>query len=322
MGAPETSVRSRSSWRAVVALLCVTVVWGGTFVWMKQGLSAVERAVGAGHETLGVALFMVLRFGIAALCMAVFVPSARTGATRDAWRGGFWIGALLFVGFALQMLGLTEVTPAVSAFLTSLYVLFTAVLTASMERRGPSLALFVGVLLATVGAGFIRGRPELSFNVGEWLTVGCAVLFALHILATDRITKRVAPMPVTLTSFVWVTIGGALLIGTALLSGPPVDAGKLLGLMAESDFMLPVVLSSVLATVLALSLMNVYQRQLDPVRAAVLYAIEPIWAALFGIWYGTDAFTPYLWLGGTLLLAGNLVAELGQRRRLRDVAQA
>jgi drug/metabolite transporter (DMT)-like permease len=82
------------------------------------------------------------------------------------------------------------------------------------------------------------------------------------------------------------------------------------------------VLSSVLATVLALSLMNLFQRRLDPVRAAVLYAFEPIWAALFGIAAGTDRFTTYLWLGGGLLLSGNLIAELGQRWKQRAGSSA
>jgi drug/metabolite transporter (DMT)-like permease len=73
-----------------------------------------------------------------------------------------------------------------------------------------------------------------------------------------------------------------------------------------------------LATVVALSLMNHFQRELDPVRAAILYAFEPIWASVFGLVYGTDKVTVYLWLGGGLLLAGNIVAEIGQRRALQE----
>lgn len=300
---------------AILALLVVTVIWGGTFVWMKQGLAAVEAELGAGHERLGIGLFMALRFGLAALCLVAFVPAARRGLSGAAWRGGVWIGGLLFAGFVLQMLGLTEISPAVSAFLTSLYVLFTAVLTAGLEKRGPSLALFLGVVLATIGAGFIRGRPEIAFNFGELMTVACAVVFALHILATDRITRRVAAMPVTLTSFVWVTVGSvALTVVASCEEGSP-SFGELAAMTTTAGFAVPMLLSSLLATVLALSLMNLYQRRLDPVRAAVLYAFEPIWAALFGIACGTDAWTVYLWLGGTLLLVGNLVAEIGQRRR-------
>jgi drug/metabolite transporter (DMT)-like permease len=325
--APDSSMDASSStrntatpWRAIGALFVVTLIWGGTFVWMKQGMDAVERALGPGHATTGIALFMVLRFGVASVCTAAFIPASRRELTGDAWRGGMWIGALLFVGFALQMFGLAEISPAVSAFLTSLYVLFTAVLTAGIERRGPSLALFLGVVLATCGAGFVRGRPELSFNRGEIVTVGCAVLFALHILATDRITKRVSPMAVTLTSFVWVSVASLVLFGVSMMRTGAPGADALLRLVTSAGFAVPLLLSSVLATFVALSLMNHFQRELDPVRAAILYAFEPIWAALFGIASGTDSFTVYLWSGGALLLAGNLVAEIGQRRKLREAA--
>ena len=304
--------RPASRWTAIAALLVVTVIWGGTFVWMKQAMDAVQTGLGSEHANTGIALFMVLRFGLAAACVAAFVPSARR-LSREAWIGGFWIGLVLFGGFVLQMLGLAEVSPAVSAFLTSLYVLFTAVITAGIERRTPRLALFLGVVLATVGAGFIRGRPEIAFNTGEILTVGSAVLFAAHILLTDRVTKRVAPMPVTLTSFVWVAAGSAVMLVPSLVLPDGAGARALVDLSVTPSFAVPVVLSSLLATVLALTLMNVFQRRLDPVRAAVLYAFEPIWAALFGIAAGTDQLTTYLWLGGSLLLAGNLIAELGQR---------
>src|SRR5262245_11824179 len=181
MTAPPPVPRA-SRLTAIAALLVVTVIWGGTFVWMAQALDTVGEVLGSRGSVAGIALFMTVRFGLAALCVAVFVPSSRRGLSRETWAGGFWIGLVLFAGFVLQMLGLEDVSPAVSAFLTSLYVLFTAVLTASIERRPPGLALFAGVVLATVGAGFIRGRPELAFNGGELLTVGCAVLFAAHIL--------------------------------------------------------------------------------------------------------------------------------------------
>jgi drug/metabolite transporter (DMT)-like permease len=311
-----------SRWSAIGALLVVTVIWGGTFVWMKQALEASLERLGSGAGLAGIALFMFLRFGLAAVCLALFVPSARRELTRGVWTGGFWIGLVLFGGFVLQMMGLEEVSPAVSAFLTSLYVLFTALITAGRNRRGPSLALIVGVVLATLGAGFIRGRPELAFNTGELLTVGCAVMFAVHILVTDHVTKRVPAMAVTLTTFVWVSLGGALLLAASALAGGGPGIAELLALTATPAFAVPLVLSSLLATVLALSLMNLFQRRLDPVRAAILYAFEPIWAALFGIAAGTDRFSTYLWLGGGLLLAGNLIAEVGQRWKERMAARA
>ena len=72
-------------------------------------------------------------------------------------------------------------------------------------------------------------------------------------------------------------------------------------------------MTSLLATVVAISMMNVFQRDLDPVRAAILYAIEPIWASIFAIALGLAVADVWLWVGGSALFAGNLVAEFRRK---------
>jgi drug/metabolite transporter (DMT)-like permease len=158
-------------------------------------------------------LYVVLRFGLAAALLALW-PRARRGVSRGVWRGGAILGALLAVGFLFQTLGLERVTPAVSAFLTSLYVAFAAILSAWMHRARPHWPLLVGVALATLGAGFIEGPPQLTFGTAEWLTVACAFIFAFHILATDRITKAEEPMPVTLAMFACTAASGSLALAS------------------------------------------------------------------------------------------------------------
>lgn len=329
-----------ASRRAVWALLCVTVLWGLTFVWMKQGIETAERRLGPAGATAGIGLFMSLRFGLAALGMLA-LPAVRRGLVRDrtgehergaarlgVWTGGGVIGGLLLAGFLLQMFGLRGVSAPVSAFLTSLYVVFTALLTAARARRVPGLALLAGAALATFGAGFIQGPPQLSFGPAEWLTVGCAFAFAVHILATEHVTLRVAPLPVTFTTFAWVTLGSlATLAWGALGPGAPTPAdlgepgaegglaGALVGLALDPAFATPMLLSCLLATVLALSLMNTYQRELEPVRAAILYAVEPVWASLAALGLGQADVDRWLVIGGVALVAGNLIAELAPAAR-------
>jgi len=301
-------------WKAIAALFAVAVIWGATFVWMKDAVTAAEARLGPGHVVSALCVFLVLRFGAAALIVFAVSRSARTRVSREAWKSGLWLGGLLFAGFALQMSGLVDVSPAVSAFLTSLYVIFTAGIGAFSTRGRLHAALVAGAVLATVGAGLVRGRPDLSFTTGEWLTIASAVVFAIHIVATDRATRRIDPMAVTFTSFV-VVAGIALvgfLVSRVLGDAPGVDA--LVALVTAREFLVPLTLTTVLATVVALSLMNIFQREVDPVRAAILYAFEPIWATLFGIATGHDVLTSWLWFGGAALLAGNLVAELGPRR--------
>jgi drug/metabolite transporter (DMT)-like permease len=218
------------------------------------------------------------------------------------------------------MRGLSDVSPAVSAFLTSLYVIFTALLAALKSRRGLRWSLAAGAVLATLGAGLVRGRPELHFTFAEWLTVGAAFAFGVHILATDRLTRVVEPMRVTFTSFVVVALGNLAIFGVCLLRDDALTREHVIGLLCAREFLVPLVEITVLATVVALSLMNLFQRDLDPVRAAILYAFEPIFALFFGLAAGLEVLTPWLWIGGGMILLGNLVAEMGGVRAARKVA--
>ena len=88
------------------------------------------------------------------------------------------LGLILILGFLIQMFGLTDVTPAVSAFLTSLYVVFTAIMGVALGRQRVTSFMIFGVLLATFGAGWISGPPRVEFGIGEWLTVVSGFLFA------------------------------------------------------------------------------------------------------------------------------------------------
>ncbi len=302
-------VRKRNP-RAILALLAVTVLWGWTFVWMKQSLDAAQGSLGRPGGASVVSLYIAVRFTVAAVVLALW-PRARAGLDAGAWLGGAILGGLLGAGFLLQMLGLEGVTPAVSAFLTSLYVVFAAIITFAMHRTRPHLPFVIGVVLATFGAGFIQGPPQLAFGLAEGLTVASALVFALHILATDRVTRASPPLAVTVAMFT-VTAGfglGALAVLTASGAGPSTAA--LFALFRVSAFIVPLLFSAILATVVALTLVNVFQREVDPVRAAILYALEPIWTTLIAAFVGFGLPGFWLWIGGGALLAGNLIAEYG-----------
>jgi drug/metabolite transporter (DMT)-like permease len=296
--------------QAVVALLVVTILWGWTFVWMKQSLNAAALALGRSGGPSVVALYIGVRFAIAAIVLALW-PRARVGLDRGAWRGGLILGVILTVGFFLQMVALQGVTPQVSAFLTSLYVVFAALLTFVVHRARPHVPFVAGVLLATFGAGFIEGPPQLTFGLAEGLTVVSAFIFSLHILFTDRLTKAHAPLAVTLAMFVCTAVSALGGLAVFLSRGGAPSTAELFALLRLPAFLVPLLLAAFLATVVALTIINVYQRELDPVRAAILYALEPIWTTLIAAALGFGAPGFWLWIGGGALVAGNLIAEYG-----------
>lgn len=304
--------------RALVALLIVTIIWGWTFSWMKEAIDAAALIIDGGMAFV-VGLFMVIRFGLASLLMPLIIPGSRPGLRSFVvWRDGGILAAFLLGGFLLQMFGLEGVDPAVSAFLTSLYVAFTAILTVLADRRLPGMVAVTGVVVVTIGAAFISGPPQLSFDLPEWLTVLCAVLFAGHIVATDRITKRTAPLPVAWISFVWVALGSMVLLAFGWVQRPDIHWEQISELLTTTSFVRPALLAGVLGSLVALTLLTSFQKFLSPVRAAILYSLEPVWAAMIAVAMGQTSVDGWLLFGGGLLLVGNLWMEIWPRLRSKN----
>ena len=296
--------------KATIALLGVTLLWGGTFIWMQQSLNAAAAALPNIPENDVVVFFVMMRFVLAAAVLVTVFPRARAGfANAEVWKGGAWLGLIVWGGFLLQMLGLTGVTPAVSAFLTSLYVVFTALIGVALGRQKLTGFAILGVLLATFGAGWISGPPQLNFGVGEWLTVGCALLFGAHIIVTDRVTKIVDPVEVTATMIVTVAA-----LSTVVYLVMAFDTmSEVMGLMRDFDFLFPLLCCAILGSLVALLVLNMYQKEVTPVRAAILYALEPVWAMLGSLFLGLEGdVTFWLPVGAAALLIGNLVVEYEQ----------
>ena len=293
--------------QATLALFSVTIIWGWTFIWLKRAMTVAD-AHGAG--VLGATLFVTLRFALGGALLPLFPGMRNAMRGRAVWRDGALLALFIFIGFLFQMLAIAQLTPAVSAFLTSLYVVFTALLLAGWRGRLQSTPLLCGAALATFGAGWIQGPPQLHFNWPEWLTVFSALLFAGHIIATDVVTRRVSPLGVTFSSITLAGSMGLLRLNLQMLA-QPAALGELL---RDPAFLEPLLLSAFFGTFVALLLVNRCQKLLDPVRAAILYALEPVWATLLAISYGMVTANGWLLLGGGALLLGNLIAELAPRR--------
>ena len=295
--------------RAVWGLLVVTIVWGATFIWMKQAMNALQSEIDFYGQTAVVSVLVGGRFLIAAV--ALFIGSSKARAAlreKELWSGGTVLGLILLVGFTTQKVGIDTISPSTSAFLTSLYVVFTAMISTKMTGQPVTRMMIAGVLLATFGAGFIEGPPHLSWGKGEILTVICAFFFALHIIFTQSITQRMDPLGVTITSFLVVSIGSLAI--SFLMGGE--DTFKLWELTLQQDVLVPLLCLGLLGSLFALLLLNLLQRHLHPVQAAIIYGLEPVWATMFALGLGLTDWTGWIAVGGSALLLGNVLVELRQ----------
>ncbi len=285
-------------------LLLASLLWGASFFSMKAGLDATARHAG---ETAAPLVFLLLRFGVAALLFPLLFPAAVKGLTRGAVRDGLLLALPFHAGFLLQVFGLARMPSSVAAFLTSLTVVLTPVLGRLFFRERPTTGTWIGALLAFGGIAVISGAGAAGLGTGELLTALGALAFAAHIHLTGPITSRHAPEPLTWMLFVsGVAIDGA---AVAALRVPPSVLGSSL---TDPSVLWALLFTATLCSVAANTIVNRHQKSVSPTEAGVIYALEPLFAAVLAAAFAGEPFTTRTALGGAALLAGQWAASRGK----------
>lgn len=289
--------------RADLLLVGIAVIWGTTFTIVGQTVA-----------TFPALALIALRFTIAG---ALFVPALVRRRRELGSRGvvvGVMLGLILFAGFASQTFGLRYTTPARAGFITGLNVVLVPILGLFVGQRAPARAV-AGVALAAAGLAILSSNcalevsaPHLSCaglgapsqRLGDAMVLVCAFAFALHIVAVSRWATALPVVPVNAVQLVTV----ALVSSTATLAIERPLPMPAAGVLAAALFL------GVLATALVFWLQLVLQRHTSATHTALIFALEPVFAALFSwLWTG-ETLTVAVLLGGALMLAGVIAAEV------------
>lgn len=303
----------------LAALVLTTLIWGTTFPAMKA-LSA----------DLSAAQIMVLRYSIAWALLLPFLWSAR----RNEWGWGMALGALVLVASWLQIEGLMHTSSNRNAFLTGLSVLLVPVIGSLIGHRvHPALWLACALAAAGMAALFWEDAP---WNHGDTLTLVGAVFYALYILALGRSHRpwratpgqapepppRVLPLAAVQIGLLWIAPAlslSAAPLGTAL-GGGGLDGAWVAwqGAWAWLGQVPPQVWDSVLylavvASIGGISLQAWGQRRVAPVPAAVVFGLEPVFAALAAWWLIGERLSPSGWLGAALIVSALMLSQWADR---------
>lgn len=268
-------------------LVLVTLVWGGTFLVTRIALRDAAPLT-----------ILVLRFGIGTLALAgLFRPRLR-GLRRTEVRDGAILGGVLFGAFALQTSGLQHIPSSTSGFLTALYVPAVPILQLILFRKPPAPLAWAGVGLGFAGLVALSGVDgvALSLGRGEALTIAAAGCSALQIVLLGRYSPTADPVRLTVVQLAVVALL-ALLAAPLMGERPP---------RITSGLAVAVLGLGLLGTAFALAAMTWVQRTMEATRATVYYALEPVWAGLFGALAGEPLGARAI-AGATLIVAGVVV---------------
>lgn len=274
----------------------MTAAWGSTFFLIKDLL-----------VRLPVADMLALRFGIGSLAL-VLLAGRRLRMSRRTLRSGAVLGLLYGVAQILQTAGLAHTAASVSGFITGLYVVATPLLGALLLRTRISGTTWAATGLATVGLG-VLSLSGFAIGYGELLTLASALVYAGHIIAMGRLSAPGEALPLSLVQMLVIT---AVCLVAALWPG---SGGPGVQLPANAADWLSLLYLAVIAGALTMVLQTWAQARIEPARAAVVMAMEPVWAAAFAVALGGERLTLRMVVGGLAILAAMYLVELAPRRR-------
>jgi drug/metabolite transporter (DMT)-like permease len=280
---------------ALLALIAVTAVWGVTFVQVKDAVALYPLFA-----------FLAVRFAIASVVLAVPAAGRLRSLGRGGWVAGASLGLLLALGYALQTAGLERTTVSSAGFITGLYVVFTPLLGLLLFRTRVGGAVWIGVALAVAGLAMLSGVGA-GDPAGDLLVLAGSAAYSLQIALMERYAPRYDPLAFTQAEML-AAFGGFAAVAVALGQVEVPHGWTVWGAL---------LVTGVFASALGFLVQTWAQRRISASRTAIAFAMEPVFAGIFGFWLAGDRLGVLGWGGCAVIMAGILVAEPEAARTLR-----
>lgn len=273
-------------WVGVAMLVLITLAWGTSFVVVKAAL-----------DTIPVPLLLALRFTLTAL-LFVWVP-----LRREAFAPALWLGLLAFAGFATQTVSLSTTGASKVAFITGFAVVLTPLLSAAWFRRRVPPRAFVAAATALAGLGLLTlggGSGVGGLAIGDLWAFACAFAYAGYIVYLGEVAGNVPALtlaglqhvPMAVLAWIWAAPQVRALAST------PIETYAAIFYLAA------------ICTALVAVLQTYAQRVVPAYLTALIFVLEPVFAAVFAYALLGEELGPLGWVGGAIVVAAMLVAEL------------
>ncbi len=291
----------RKTMTAEILLLLVACLWGSTFVVVKNAV-----------EILPPFTFNAIRFTIAAILLLIvillFYRNLLSTINRNLLLKGGFIGIFLFGGYALQTFGLLYTSASKAGFITGLSVVMVPLLAILFLKETIRRQAVIGITLATFGLFLLSINDNLSISFGDFLVFLCAICYALHIIFVGKWAPGCHPL---LLAFIQIAAAGLLNFVFALFFE---DVMRINGeLLVVPEVLGGLVITAVFATALAFLIQTAAQKYTTPTKTALIFATEPVFAAIAGYWFANEILISREWIGCALILLGMVIAEMPTR---------
>ncbi|MEW9670814.1 DMT family transporter [Ammoniphilus sp. 3BR4] len=301
---------------ADLSLLVVAFVWGTTFVIVQNAISTLPP-----HAFNAIRFF--LASGLLFVLLLLFFREQLQALSKRMLASGIIIGVWLFGGYAFQTVGLLYTTSSKAGFITGLSIVLVPLFSLLLLKQRPKWPAVTGVLVATVGLYLLTLSDSLSLNKGDVLVFFCAICFALQIIFTGKYAPSYPAMALALIQIFTVSVlsaGASLLFenGQTFLNAE---------VLFQNHVLWALFITAGPATALAFLAQTICQRFTTPTRVALIFAMEPVFAALAAFIWTEEVLGIKALSGCLLIFIGMILSELqpeqllGAFRKKKSVPQ-
>lgn len=289
----------KKSLYADISLILIALVWGATFVLVQNAISFLPPLS-----------FNGVRFLIAALILCgglfFFKKDQLNYFNRKLLFSGVIMGIWLFLGYATQTMGLLYTTSSNAGFITGLNVVLVPLFSIFILKQRPGINALAGVILATVGLYLLTMGNSTSFNIGDFLVFLCAISFALQIIVTGKYSSS---HPTLLLTVVQIATVAVLSILSAFFFENWQQTFQP-EILFKNNVIIALLVTAIFATALAFFAQTAFQKYTTATRVALIFALEPVFAAITAYYWGGERLTGSAIFGCALIFMGMIFAEL------------
>ncbi|MEK4522019.1 DMT family transporter [Psychrobacillus sp. FSL W7-1493] len=276
-------------YKGELLMIITAVMWGSGFVGMSVGL-----------EHWSVMQLMALRFTLATVLLAIIFSKKLKLISKSVFWKGAILGAILFIAFSLQTLGLEFTTPSKNAFLTAINVIIVPIIAYIIYKRRFDYFEILAAIIAIVGIGFLSLQDSLTINLGDMLSILCAFAFAFDIFYTNIFVKKEDALALTIVQFFVASIFSW--IGVLILGEIPTSASV--------EGVLTIIYLAVFCTLIAYVCQNIGMQYADPTKSALILSTESLFGTFFSVLLLGEILTGRMIFGSCLIFTAIIIAEV------------
>ena len=296
------------TWQANICLIVVAMIWGAGFVATDEALKYLDPLA-----------TQILRFGIAAIILSIIFFKKLKNTSKKALIYGATIGVVFFASMTLQTFGLTDTTVPKNAFITVTNVIWVPIIAFILFKVKPRGYLLWGIIVMMVGfffllfeidifdlqGSFTALSSQLNATFGDFLTLLCAIGFALHIIMVGRFVKEEDPITILIFQL-WVSAILSVVFYTFMEGNPlHISQESIMSAFPALIFM------AIFSSVISFGLQLISQQYVPAANAAVILSTEALFASIFAVMMGSEALTISLVISAVVITIGIVWAETG-----------